>query len=272
MADKALRSWIGDQLHSLMGYSEGHVIDYVASLSKSSKSPAALLAKLHEADVPKSDGAKRFAAELFSRAPRQQVSSSSSGRPGTSADAAAKEQRKEAIGMLKQNAQYGMVSDGDDDDGEDDVTAAVQRALQEKERERQRAQKKRQRDEKEGSRSSKGGGGGESSSTGGQASGGGGVVDDEAAREADLRERDEFAERLRQRDLERTRKAGGAEGAAIAAREAEAAALLSAGTAEEKAAALAEARKVSRRKYLEQRERKMLEAARDDVRDEEFLF
>ena len=47
---------------------------------------------------------------------------------------------------------------------------------------------------------------------------------------------------------------------------------MAASSAEEKAAALAEARKVSRRVYLEMREKKMLEAARDDIKDEEFLF
>ena len=278
MAEKVLRSWVGDQLHTLMGYSEGHVVDYIVSLARSSKSPAALLSKLHEADVPKGDGAKRFAEELYSRAPRQQQHKSASSATA-SAEAAARAQSKETISIMKQNAQYAMVSDGEDDDGEDEVTAAVQRALQEKERERQRAQKKRQRDEREsssvkvsstggaGQSSEGGGGGGDSNITGAV------EVDDEAARDADRRERDAFAERLRQKDLERTKHVGGgAAGAALAARQAEAQALLTAGTAEEKAEALAEARKVSRRKYLEQREAKILEAARDDVRDEEFLF
>ena len=168
MAEKLLRSWVGDQLHTLMGYSEGHVVDYIVSLARSSKSPAALLSKLHEADVPKGDGAKRFAEELYSRAPRQQQHKSASSATA-SAEAAARAHSKETISIMKQNAQYAMVSDGEDDDGEDEVTAAVQRALQEKERERQRAQKKRQRDERESSsvKGSSTGGAGPSSEGGG---------------------------------------------------------------------------------------------------------
>jgi pre-mRNA-splicing factor ATP-dependent RNA helicase DHX16 len=145
----------------------------------------------------------------------------------------------------------------------------VQKALQDKERERQRAERKRARAEEKAAAGGGGGGGG-----GGKR--GARSADAEpsadAQREEDLRERDEFAERLRQRDLERTRKLSGPEAAHLAKRQAEAERLMGAESAEEKAAALAEARKVSRRVYLEAREQKMLEAARDDLKDEEYLF
>ena len=89
----------------------------------------------------------------------------------------------------------------------------------------------------------------------------------------DLQERDALADRLRQKDLERTRKlTPGAEAIALAVRQAEAEKLRAAGTAEERASTLEEARKISRRLYLKQREKKVLGAARDDVRDEHFLF
>ena len=260
MPSDPLRTWVGDQLHSLLGYSEGHVADYVMSLSRTAKTPQQLLAKLQEADLPSSEATRRFASELFSRAPRQAAAGSSS---------TAREQRKETIKELRNNEKYAMLSEGDDE-GEDEVNAAVQRALQEKERERKRAE----RAEKKRAR-----GADEPASSSGKAAGGGGSGGGESserqqedAREEDLRERDAFAERLRLRDLERTRKAAGPEGEALAARQAEAEKLLSAGTAEEKAEALLEARKISRRQYLEMREKKMLAAARDDVRDEEFLF
>jgi pre-mRNA-splicing factor ATP-dependent RNA helicase DHX16 len=256
MGDRELKRWVSDQLHSVVGFSEGHLADYVVSLARSAKSSAALLSKLHEADVPKSQAAARFAAELFGRAPK---GSGSSKQADTE-----KAQRRETVSLLQQNAQYGFVdADGDEDDGgEAEVTAAVQKQLQERERERKRAERKRARADD-----------GAASEKQPQEQQQGVSASADAQREQDLQERDEFAERLRQRDLERTRKiAAGPEAEALARRQEEAERLLAAGTAEEKAAALAEARKVSRRVYLEQREKKMLEAARDDIKDDEYLF
>ena len=69
MVDRPLRRWVGDQLMTLLGFTENHLTDYVVTLAKSAKNPAALLGKLHEADVPKTQAAQRFAAELFGRVP-----------------------------------------------------------------------------------------------------------------------------------------------------------------------------------------------------------
>ena len=229
-----LRAWVNDQLHSVLGYAEGHTVDYVLSLAKSAKTPQALLAKLADADVPSNSTTQRFAVDLFNRVPR--------GSAAPKVDAA-REQRKETIAMLKKNEQYGMVSDGDDDDGgEAEAAAAVQRALQEKEKERKRERKRARAEEKAGGKK------GAADDAGGGPSG----ATTEEQRDADLRERDEFAERLRLRDLERTKKLDtGPEAEALARRQAEAERLTNAKTAEEKAAALAEARKVSRRVDLE---------------------
>jgi pre-mRNA-splicing factor ATP-dependent RNA helicase DHX16 len=224
MSDQALRTWVSDQLHGIVGYSEGHLADFVLSLSKSARSPAALLQKLHEADVPQSEATRRFAADLFGKVPRGGPSSEGA------AAAAAKKQRKEAIGLLRQNEAYGMVSDGEDDDGEDEVNKAVQKALQEKERERKRKEKKRKEPPpKEPPPRGK---------------------PEEDLRDEDTRERDAFAERLRLRDLEKTKKLGEAskEEEELEKRREEQEKLLAAGSAEEKAAALEELRRVSRRK------------------------
>jgi len=72
--------------------------------------------------------------------------------------------------------------------------------------------------------------------------------------------------------LAKTKTLNGKEAAEMAAREDEKARLLAAATADEKAEMLAELRKVSRRRYLEEREKKITEAARDDLKDDEFLF
>lgn len=267
MADRGLRKWVADELHGILGFSETHTVEYIVSLARTTKSPAALLGKLAEADVPSNERTRRFAAELFSKAP-QSSSASAASKSGSDA----RQQHREAASLVRQNDRYAMVSDGDDD-GEDEVQAAVQKALQEKEKERQRAQRKRARAEEatERERTSHTAGAGAGGADGG-GGGGGGSSSADALRDQDLRERDEFAERLRQRDLERTKKLSGPEADALAARHGEAERLMGAGSAEEKAAALEEARKISRRRYLEMREKKQLEAARDDIADEEFLF
>ena len=125
MGDRELRRWVDDRLHTVLGFAESHLTDYVVSLAKSAKSAAGLLGKLHEADVPKTEATQRFAAELFGRVPR------GGGSSAKSSDAAAQKERRDAVNLLKQNASYGFVdADGDDDDdGEAEVNAAVQREL-----------------------------------------------------------------------------------------------------------------------------------------------
>ena len=141
MGDKALTTWVSDQLHGILGYSQGYLADFVVSLAKQERSAQALLNKLGEADVPDTPASRKFATELFSRAPRS----------GASGLTTSEQSRREAVSLLKQNDKYGMVSDGDDDE-EDEVTVAVQRALQEKERERKRAEKEEKKNLKKRSR------------------------------------------------------------------------------------------------------------------------
>ena len=91
-----------------------------------------------------------------------------------------------------------------------------------------------------------------------------------AEREIDVLERNKFAQRLRQRDLKRMQTATSRPELGVFART-EADSILAAGTAEQKADALVEARKMSRRVYLEQREKKMIDATRDELRDEQYV-
>lgn len=264
-----LRDWVSDQLHSLLGYSEGYLADYVTSIASTEASAASLLTKLHSADIPTTPAACKFAEELFRRAPRQQ-------QQGSSSKAREAADRKEKVALLKKNEAYAMVDDEDDEAAE--TEAAVQRTLQERERERLRAQRKRAR----GGPNQPGESGVTSSDSTAPvaAAGGAGGADGaaeaeadaaaEAERARDLAERDEFAERLRQRDLAKTRKLGD-DALAVVGRREEEQKLLKAND-DERGALLDELRKVSRQVYLEKREKQKLEEARDDVRDEDYLF
>jgi pre-mRNA-splicing factor ATP-dependent RNA helicase DHX16 len=261
----SLRDWVSDQLHSLLGYSEGYLADYVTSIASTEVSAASLLAKLHAADIPTTPAARKFAEELFGRAPRQQ-------QPGSSSRAKEAAEQKEQVALLKKNESYAMVDDEDDEAAE--TEAAVQRALQERERERLRTQRKRARGGP-GEGGESGAGGSDSAAAGGAGGADAGADAEgdaaaEAERSRDLAERDEFAERLRQRDLAKTRKLGD-DALAVVGRREEEQKLLKAND-DERGALLDELRKVSRQVYLEKREKQKLEEARDDVRDEEYLF
>ena len=50
MAD--LVRWVGDELHALLGYSDGTTVQYLVALAKKAKSPAALLDAMKSVDVP----------------------------------------------------------------------------------------------------------------------------------------------------------------------------------------------------------------------------
>ena len=242
-----LKTWVSDQLHTLVGFSEANLADYVCGLANKQRSAQGLLSALHEADVPDNAATRRFASELWSRIPRQKAAS------------ADKVQRKETLALMRENESYRPV-EADEADEADEVTAAVQQALAAKEKERRRTEKherKRQRaDDKEEKRERE------------KAA----PLDPEAVREQDLRERDELAERLRLRDLANTKTLRGPEAAAQEARLGDSERLLAADTADEKAELLDELRRAARHKYLAEREKKMLEAARDDLTDEKFLF
>ena len=251
MADPKLKTWISDQLHTLLGFSDATTADYVCSVANQQRTAAGLLSALHAADVPDTPATKRFAAELWSRVPRKSI--------GSSAASAEKQQRKETVALLRQNEAYKMVEDGPEVEA-DEVTAAVQKALHEKEKERRRAERKRARaEEDEAKRPAKAVAPEE-------------PLDADALREQDLRERDELAERLRQKDLDSTRTLRDPSAKATQARLGDKEKLLQAAGADEKAELLDELRRAARQKYLADREKKMLEAARDDLADEQFLY
>eukprot|EP00964_Phaeocystis_antarctica_P028937 scaffold16299_cov63-Phaeocystis_antarctica.AAC.2 len=245
---RELKTWVSDQLHTLVGFSEANLADYVCGLANKQRSAQGLLTALHEADVPDNAATRRFASELWSRVPRQKAASADKARD------------KETMALNKHNDSYRPV-EADEADEADEVTAAVQQALAAKEKERRRSEKherKRQRaDDKEEKRER------EKAEA---------PLDPEEAREQDLRERDELAERLRMRDLANTKTLRGPEAAAQEARLGDSERLLAADTADEKAELLDELRRAARHKYLAEREKKMLEAARDDLADEKFLW
>ena len=103
MSDRELKRWASDQLHELLGFSQGYLADYVLSLARKERTVAGLVKALGEADVPGGERTQRFARELIERTPRARADAADGG-----AAAAAERSRKEAAALLRQNEQYGL--------------------------------------------------------------------------------------------------------------------------------------------------------------------
>jgi pre-mRNA-splicing factor ATP-dependent RNA helicase DHX16 len=68
MADeKALKSWVAQQLHALLGFSEGHVASYVLAVAKKHSSADSLAVVLRQQGLPAGAETNGFAGELLRR-------------------------------------------------------------------------------------------------------------------------------------------------------------------------------------------------------------
>ncbi|CAI5949617.1 unnamed protein product [Closterium sp. NIES-65] len=206
--EKELKTWVSDQLYQILGYSESSLVSFVIALAKRSSSVSALTSSLSSNGLPASPATSAFASQLASRIP--------SAKKGPSAY---KTEEKAAIEFARRQQQYALL-DVDDDEEEEE---------RERERQRGREREERERKEEERERDGRGGAGvGEGGKEGKKRRqlrrrrdemDGRDDADDDATAQAlaeyqrkkvELRgdsklEREEFEERLKQRDEERTK-------------------------------------------------------------------
>ena len=97
MADPKLKQWVDDQLQGLVGYSEPAVAAYVLAVAKRSKTPAQLASELQQNGLPDGDKTTEFAADLFTKMPRQQTASRES---------ASRQREQAAARLARENRQY----------------------------------------------------------------------------------------------------------------------------------------------------------------------
>jgi pre-mRNA-splicing factor ATP-dependent RNA helicase DHX16 len=282
-----LTAWVRSELSSLLGESDETLSAFVIALSASAASPAALLAKLADADVDASaPAARRFAAELFRRTPRRGAAAAAA-RP-----AAAPSQAE----LLRASKSYALVRE-DLPPPAAPAPAAVPAAAGARGhlRKRERGGSSEEEAEpaaaaaagavphaKRGRSDGRAGGAIFASSAAGRASGaadGGDVaaiapaaaaaaapVDDvEAERARDAAERDAFALRLVERDAARTAAAGEGGGG----RRPRGGQAL---TAEEQLELVPELRKASRQQYIGKRTERELRLLEDSIRYDEGLL
>lgn len=235
----SLARWVNDQLHDIIGYSDRNVADFIIEIAKKKTSQSSLVKALASADLPNNSKTNAFAAELLKRMPKSSELAS-----------AYREDHKKKLALLKKNESFGLLEDDDDDEERRLIELEKRRAKEREKLEAKRLkkeaklQKKRKREEAEAEEE---------------------ALKKEREREQDLKERDEFAQRLLEKELEKTKKFG-------ARKETEDEKIRKEMTEEEKAAYIPKLRETSRQEYLKKREAQQLRLAEMDVEDEQFLF
>ncbi|XP_045049217.2 pre-mRNA-splicing factor ATP-dependent RNA helicase DHX16 [Desmodus rotundus] len=253
-----LERWVQDELHAVLGLSERHVAQFLIGTAQRCGSAEEFVQRLRDTDTLDVSGpARDFALRLWSKVPRKTVVE----KPARAAE-------REARALLEKNQSYKLLEDSEE--SSEEIVGRAGNSLQKKRKKRKHLRKKCQKDEEEEE---------EEVSEKGKKPGGSKQQTEkpesedewertERERLQDLEERDAFAERVRQRDKDRTRNVlersdkKAYEEAQKRLKMAE----------EDRKAMVPELRKKSRREYLAKREREKLEDLEAELADEEFLF
>ena len=320
-----VRTWCSDALHGLLGFADSALAAYLASVAEGAGSPAEILQVLREGDVRPAAAAggdallSGFASELFERCHGGGGRSARGGAAVASASAAAAAPTHAE--MVRRAAAYDLLEDDEDENGGGARPAAPAAgeakaegppqepagAPDRKDRARERKRRHRRRRSASASSSSSSDGGGavrrpvsrrrrrEESppppsppTPEGEGAERAGLTEEERAgleRERDLRERDEFAARLADRDRAKTRSVidpkgkggGGRDAADLRRRREETERRLARGEevvdeATGKVVTVDRFREGSRRSYLKKREERQLTLLERELEDERELF
>ena len=107
--DKKLREWISDNLYSLLGYSQSHLVSFMLGIAKKASSPSQIVSHLLDYGLPSSPDTQRFADELFRKIPRK----------SSSAPNVYKQAERDAAELVRKQKQY-QILDADDEDEEEE--------------------------------------------------------------------------------------------------------------------------------------------------------
>uniref|UniRef100_A0A673SQV8 RNA helicase n=1 Tax=Suricata suricatta TaxID=37032 RepID=A0A673SQV8_SURSU len=254
-----LERWVQDELHSVLGLSERHVAQFLIGTAQRCASAEEFVQRLRDTDTLDLSGpARDFVLRLWNKVPRKAV-----------VEKPARVAEQEARALLEKNRSYKLLEDSEE--SSEETVGRVKSHLQKKRKKRKHLRKKCQDEEEEEEE--------EVSEKGKRKTGGSKQLTEkpesedewertERERLQDLEERDAFAERVRQRDKDRTRNV--LERSDKKAYE-EAQKRLKVAE-EDRKAMVPELRKKSRREYLAKREREKLEDLEAELADEEFLF
>uniref|UniRef100_A0A7N0T1N1 RNA helicase n=1 Tax=Kalanchoe fedtschenkoi TaxID=63787 RepID=A0A7N0T1N1_KALFE len=252
-----LRSWVSDKLMTLMGYSHSTVVQYVIAVSKKASSGADLAGKLLECGLSSSAETRRFAEELFLKAPHK----------ASGMNLYQRQEREAALLVKKQRTYTILEADEEDVEGDAPSTAAASHSRNENSR-KKRFRRTNNADDEEDDAEVRVQGKEERRVKRRTSYDDSDEEDDESDEEIrrDRREREQLEKSIRDRDAAGTRKLMEQK---ISKREEEEAIRRSRALEEDSTDIL---RKVSRQEYLKKREQKKLDELRDAIEDEMYLF
>ncbi|XP_069799913.1 pre-mRNA-splicing factor ATP-dependent RNA helicase DHX16 [Dendropsophus ebraccatus] len=243
----AIEAWVKERLHDVLGMSDRHVAQFLVGTARRSSSAADFLSRLNDTGaVDITDKVRSFTEELWGKLPQKaQVE-----RPARAAE-------REALAMQQKNKSYTLLEDSDE---EEEKVASKDEKKRKKKHLRKR--RKEESSDSESDRAQK------EKAPSPQV-----ISDDEEEREEqarlkDLEERDAFAERVKQRDKEKTRNIV-ERSDKKAYEEAQKRLKLA---EEDRKKMVPELRKKSRREYLGKREKEKLEDLEAEIADEEYFF
>ncbi|XP_030637765.1 pre-mRNA-splicing factor ATP-dependent RNA helicase DHX16 isoform X2 [Chanos chanos] len=257
-----LEQWVNDRLHDILGLSDKYVAQFMIGLARKSAGPQDFIGRLQQTGTIDIDRrVTAFAEELYNKVPKKQVVA----KPSRAVE-------QQVIEMERKNRTYTLLEDSESDDGATREKTREKKS-KEKSRDRKRKHLRQKRDESPSSSEEEM----KKSSRGAVEESKRAVKEEEEEEEwereererlQDLQERDAFAERVKQKDKDKTRNI--MERSDKKAYE-EAQKRLKMAEEDQKKI-LPELRKKSRWEYLAKREQEKLEDLEAEIADEEFLF
>lgn len=271
-----LHRFISDNCVRLFGLADRSIIDFVQASASTSKTPDALFSSLTASGLPNTPDAHVFINELFSRVPRKSKHKSS-------ADSTRKQAEKEAKALNARRFEFLL-----EDEATPDVSELKGKRKEKRKEDRESGKEKRERhlrkrehdsrewesDEEEKHRKRRKPDDVETNADEEAMD----IPEDEDERKErdrlqDMKERDAFAERVREKDREKTKKVVEDRSSRNAGAAAEAAQRRQlADDTEARTHALPSLRLHSRQEYLTKREVQQIELLRKEIADEEAYF
>ncbi|OCH91869.1 P-loop containing nucleoside triphosphate hydrolase protein [Obba rivulosa] len=270
-----LQRYISDNALTFFGLSDRSIVDYVVASASSAKSPEALFSALNASGLPDTSAAQQFVQEVYSRVPRK-------GKQKKPSDSSRRQAEEEA--KLLRSQRFGFILDDDETAGGSglDTKEKVSGRSSAKDKKERHTRKREsdarewESDEEEKSRKRARTEELEERRPEEEDLSNLDLEDEEARKERqrleDLRERDAFAERVKEKDREKTKrivedrssKSGAAAEAAERRRLAD--------DSEARGRAMPSLREHSRQEYLSKRELQRIELLRREIADDEALF
>ncbi|KAH6946102.1 hypothetical protein HPB50_011633 [Hyalomma asiaticum] len=179
-----VEQWVSDQLHSILGLSDRYVAQFLVNMAQKSTSRQDLVEKIRDTGtISVNDDVVGFMGQLWDKVPHKEQRE----KPSRARERAVRE-------VLEQNAKYTLLPDSEDEAPQ--TTATAKKKTSKKRHLRRKADD--ESDEERPTASSSGEGAKVKQEPNWDS-------DPEDERLRDLKERDEFAARLRDRDKEKTR-------------------------------------------------------------------